>query len=659
MKAIHPLLTLVALCCWVSISQAQLGSGLIAHYTFEGNANDVSGTGNHATPAGNFQFSPSGFSGSSLRIVGDNSIYYSGGGHLALPTFDSSLNSGFTLSLWAKDEVLGGNPFPEEAYIHFQSPGAKQIEIMLNHYSTGYLRFAMAESGIGYSVVQAVDRQTFSQSWKQLAVTYQPGKLSAYLNGTKIGETNTTISVFPAAQRAMGRHYWDGGASSSARMTASLDNVRIYNRTLSDQEITSLYNFELNPPQPTVAISQQPQAVEARLGEDAAFDVVATGVGTLRYQWRFEGARIIGATLSTLTLTDVSALDFGAYTVEVTDDNGSIQSEPAQLTLFIDSDGDGLGNNYEQGLGRYELISGTFNWNQANADAQARGGHLVTIISSQEWDSIKTVIGSANLTGKSIWTGGNDSRIEGTWDWITDEPFTYFNWNGGEPNSVGGGYDSDFIEITTLANGSWNDGGGQEVKNYYLLERGYFTNPNNADTDGDGFSDGVEVGNGSLPTSALSLPVPRFASVPLSQTVTNGSTVEFTVATTGLGPISLQWLKNEVPIPGQTGLFLTLSDVGGEAAGNYSVTATNPAGAATSVAAQLIVTPLTQIQLLPGGFVFIGIQDIRPGPWRVERSADLETWDSIGTAPFNNGFSALLDIMPQGAGHRFYRAVSP
>jgi hypothetical protein len=68
---------------------------------------------------------------------------------------------------------------------------------------------------------------------------------------------------------------------------------------------------------------------------------------------------------------------------------------------------------------------------------------------------------------------------------------------------------------------------------------------------------------------------------------------------------------------------------------------------------------LTELELLAGDFVLVRIHDIRSGPWRVERSEDLLTWESIGTATFSNGVSALLETASQGVGRKFYRAVSP
>jgi hypothetical protein len=62
----------------------------------------------------------------------------------------------------------------------------------------------------------------------------------------------------------------------------------------------------------------------------------------------------------------------------------------------LDSDGDGLTDAWERGYGRYQIILGNFTWEQAKADAEMRGGHLATITSEAEWNSIASSL-SAEL----------------------------------------------------------------------------------------------------------------------------------------------------------------------------------------------------------------------------------------------------------------------
>lgn len=228
-------------------AQDPLTNGLVAYYPFNGNANDASGNGNHATPAGNFQFLTNGLSVGAIRIVGDFSQFYAGGGHVLLPAFDASLNSGFTCSLWVKDEVIGVEPVGAEFYVGFASgaaDGAFNSRITLNNWSPAFVGFANGNgSGTGVDFRYTIDMATHPTSWKHLVMATTPGRFSCYLNGSKIYETNVSYgAVFPAPLSALGRHWWPSG--SSARMSITYDNVRIYNRALSDSEIQQLYAYE-------------------------------------------------------------------------------------------------------------------------------------------------------------------------------------------------------------------------------------------------------------------------------------------------------------------------------------------------------------------------------------------------------------------------------
>ena len=84
-------------------------------------------------------------------------------------------------------------------------------------------------------------------------------------------------------------------------------------------------------------------------------------------------------------------------------------------------------------------------------------------------------------------------------------------------------------------------------------------------------------------------PAPLFTTQPATQAVAAGTTVTFTVAAIGSPTPTLQWQKNTVAIPGQTGASLVLPNVQAADAASYRCVATNSAGTATSSAATLTV----------------------------------------------------------------------
>ena len=82
---------------------------------------------------------------------------------------------------------------------------------------------------------------------------------------------------------------------------------------------------------------------------------------------------------------------------------------------------------------------------------------------------------------------------------------------------------------------------------------------------------------------------PSITTQPVSQTVSAGANVSFSVAAEGTAPLSYQWQKNGSPISGATASTLNLTNVQGTDSGNYRVVVSNAAGSAASTTAVLNV----------------------------------------------------------------------
>lgn len=173
-----------------------------------------------------------------------------------------------------------------------------------------------------------------------------------------------------------------------------------------------------------------------------------------------------------------------------------IENEIGTNPYVKDTDGDGLDDGYEYGIGRYFIVKGSMSWYEAKLDAENKNGHLVTITSVDEWNAIKSILGDELKIG-NLWIGATDSEEEGNWEWITKEPFEFSIWHPGEPNNANNNEDHAY-HIGQREN--WNDYNGNLEEpaslnwvDSYILELGYWTDPNNPDSDGDGINDGDEL----------------------------------------------------------------------------------------------------------------------------------------------------------------------
>ena len=102
---------------------------------------------------------------------------------------------------------------------------------------------------------------------------------------------------------------------------------------------------------------------------------------------------------------------------------------------------------------KYEFYTAKTPWINAQAFAEAKGGHLATITSQAE----QVFIVSNNTYG-DMWLGATDKDSEGKWKWVTGESFEYTNWDSIEPNNYTAviSEGEDFMHICK-STGKWND----------------------------------------------------------------------------------------------------------------------------------------------------------------------------------------------------------
>ena len=112
--------------------------------------------------------------------------------------------------------------------------------------------------------------------------------------------------------------------------TGSLDEIELYSRALSPEEVTSTYEYGLSGP-PTIVT--QPQNWNAIAGEYAEFDVTVLGM-SLAYQWYFNNNPIDGATAKTFAIPAVAMENAGSYKVVISNSFGTVTSSNASLVVY-------------------------------------------------------------------------------------------------------------------------------------------------------------------------------------------------------------------------------------------------------------------------------------------------------------------------------------
>ena len=83
-----------------------------------------------------------------------------------------------------------------------------------------------------------------------------------------------------------------------------------------------------------IAITSPPASQSRYVGDSASFSVTAAKNGPFTYQWRHDGADLLGQTNASLTLANLVTNDAGSYSVFVANPYGSLESSGANLNVL-------------------------------------------------------------------------------------------------------------------------------------------------------------------------------------------------------------------------------------------------------------------------------------------------------------------------------------
>lgn len=223
----------------IVFSQTAGTNGIIAQYPFSGNANDVTGNGNNGYVIGATLTTD--------RFGNANSAYSfdaSSGNYINIPA-GNFVNNNYSVSLWAYLYTLpqSGNRY---IILSIGSSGGDQFININNNYSAsidGWSCGGYNNGGAQSSLSQNVSSPL--NTWCHLVMVRSNNAMKYYVNGTLVDQDNSlNSSITP--------NYGTGNAVANigARFNSTLffngkiDDLIVYNRALSDNEVIGLYNTE-------------------------------------------------------------------------------------------------------------------------------------------------------------------------------------------------------------------------------------------------------------------------------------------------------------------------------------------------------------------------------------------------------------------------------
>jgi hypothetical protein len=304
MKKENLLMTAIAIFGLATITMAQVPSyvptnGLVGYWPFNGNANDESGNGNNGTV--------NGATLTSDRFGNANSSYSFDGidDFIEIPNSSSISNPNLTIGFWINTNSV---VFQQVLYkVSFNTAQNEEYSIPLNLNNQNEINLDLKNNscspGIGWV---SFNNSAVLSNWKHVIFTHDGSITRFFLDGILINSQNANFNIAncPGGSLILGIA-WD----LQNAFNGALDDIGIWNRALTQQEITDLYNGC------QLSVNTQPTNQTINVNNNAQFVVSSSDPGST-YQWQTDlgvgyqnlnsVGQYSGTTNDTLTVANVT-----------------------------------------------------------------------------------------------------------------------------------------------------------------------------------------------------------------------------------------------------------------------------------------------------------------------------------------------------------------
>lgn len=609
---------------------AAASDGLVAHYRLDGDARDSSGNAFHGQILGPAPAADRfGVTNQALWFDGIRDFINCGSPEAF------AFETNFTLTAWVKADGLQSAKYIVARYF-MPPPRPRSYGLGTEFGSSQAYGFVAGDTP--YTDLNGGDPLN-DGDWHALALTYDNDfGVRLFKDGLLVGSAPAPgLPPFTSAAPLT-----IGGLTDGANFGGWIDDVKIFSRALSSQEILSAFAAEAAGP---FRIQNEPADAWIELGTTATFGVFAVGPGsaTATYQWYEGGVPVPGATNQTY-MTGVRSQE-GEWQVQVKLRSGDLEvtSRPASLRVsspsalklvahwnfdenfggtVIDSAGsaDGSATNVVRVAGRvgpgaaefggtnshifvgaapvllltntHYSISWWQNWRGSTAHhqnvlafedgADYSGGYQIYL---EQGTPVLNHIHASGFKSTPYYTG----PYHPAWQSIAQaktlwQHFT-LTWDGARRSLYADGVLVGTRETTSPI---VQDGDDVFVIGALRTQDGRIVNHFN------GQLDDLRIYHRALGADEVTrlyeaafLPV--IVTQPVSTEVQSGGTAQFQVAAQSASPLSFQWFLNGAALAGATNSTLTITNTQAANEGTYSVHVVNQNGGLTSAGAVLHV----------------------------------------------------------------------
>ena len=207
-----------------------LSQGLVAHYEFEGNANDSSGNGNNGTEYGGVEFADG--------IIGQAGSFDGVDDYILVPNSSTFPTNAITLSYWINRDSI---PSQLDNYI------SKELSFQSYLKSDGNFESGLWKGSAGQWSGYLADSNITNNlnKWILYTVTFDNDSKEAksFINGVLVNATTKTDINAYLRDSSNPMYIGRNGSQSVYFINSKLDDLRIYNRALNESEIKELYKM--------------------------------------------------------------------------------------------------------------------------------------------------------------------------------------------------------------------------------------------------------------------------------------------------------------------------------------------------------------------------------------------------------------------------------
>ncbi len=250
-----------------------------------------------------------------------------------------SRHAAFTVTLWAKAVGTGQND--RRAFSESNSLDSNNNPLVnIGTHNAGTdgtvdLFYRNSTGGAQLNHLHSA-RTAFDDQWHHIALVDVNGAVTLYIDGVPDLTPTYVRGTFAQDTTSLGAIVRGNGSNIGAYFAGTIDDVALWERALTADEVNDVMNNGIQTPVPAFApfVTRDPVGASNLLvGDTYVLNGGAGGTRPLAFQWLKNDAPVAGATSPTLTLSALQPGDSGEYKLRATNGSGSVTTAAAILQV--------------------------------------------------------------------------------------------------------------------------------------------------------------------------------------------------------------------------------------------------------------------------------------------------------------------------------------